>query len=138
MVLQPTSPLRGSTILRTAVARLAERSDIDSVVAMSEVGLPANRIYFADTNGHAEAISDDRRHPVFMPNGALYLARTERVRAERTLYAGNVLPLLLDPARAIDIDTEEDWRLAEAVLAAGGLAPAGSHEVKPSQLDAQR
>lgn len=138
MVLQPTSPLRGGSILRAAVERLAERRDIDSVVAMTAVGLPANRLYFADANGCAEAISEDRRYPVFMPNGALYLARTERVRAERTLYAGTVLPLLLDPARAIDIDTEEDWRLAEAVLAAGALTPAGFHDVTPSLPDTQR
>lgn len=138
MVLQPTSPLRGGSILRAAVERLAERPDIDSVVAMTAVGLPANRMYFADAKGNAEAISDDRRYPIYMPNGALYLARTDRVRAERTLYAGTVLPLLLDRARAIDIDTEEDWRLAEAVLAAGTLTPSGSHDVVPSLTETQR
>lgn len=138
MVLQPTSPLRGGSILRTAVERLEERPDIDSVVAMTAVGLPANHVYVADANGFARAISDDRRYPVYTPNGALYLARTEKVRAERTLYAGTVLPLVLDPARAIDIDTEEDWRLAEAVLAAGELPPVASHEAMPSILDTQR
>ena len=138
MVLQPTSPLRGGAILRAAVERLAERSDIDSVVAMTAVGVPANRMYFASAKGCAEAISDDRRYPVYMPNGAVYLARTGRVRAERTLYAGTVLPLVLDPGRAIDIDTEEDWRLAEAVLAAGALTPDGSHDVVPSLPDTQR
>ena len=138
MVLQPTSPLRGGSILHAAVQRLAERPDIDSVVAMTAVGLPANRMYFADAKGCAEAISDDRRYPVYMPNGALYLARTDRVRAERTLYAGTVLPLVLDPARAIDIDTEEDWRVAEAVLAAGEFLPAGYHDATPSLPDTQR
>jgi CMP-N,N'-diacetyllegionaminic acid synthase len=138
MVLQPTSPLRGGAILRAAVARLADRPDVDSVIAMTAVGLPANRLYFADAKGCAEAISDDRRYPVFMPNGALYLARTDRVRAERTLYAGTVLPLVLDPMRAIDIDTQEDWRLAEAALAAGMLTPDGSHDVTPSLPDTQR
>lgn len=138
MVLQPTSPLRGGTVLRAAVERLAARPDIDSVVAMTATGLPANRIYFADAQGCGEAVSEDRRYPVYLPNGALYLARTEKVRAERTLYAGTVLPLVLDPARAIDIDTEEDWRLAEAVLAAGELPPAGSHEATASQPGTQR
>lgn len=138
MVLQPTSPLRGGAILRAAVARLAARPDIDSVVAMTAVGLPANRMYFANAKGCAEEISDDRRYPIYMPNGALYLARTDRVRAELTLYAGTVLPLVLDPARAIDIDTEEDWRLAEALLAAGELSPAGYHDATPSQPDTQR
>jgi CMP-N-acetylneuraminic acid synthetase len=138
MVLQPTSPLRGGAILRAAVERLDARPDIDSVVAMTAVGLPANRMYFADAKGCAEAISNDRRHPIYMPNGALYLARTDRVRAERTLYAGSVLPLVLDPVRAVDIDTEEDWRFAEAVLAGGALTPAGSHDVAPSLPDTQR
>ncbi|MEK9662414.1 MAG: acylneuraminate cytidylyltransferase family protein [Alphaproteobacteria bacterium] len=138
MVLQPTSPLRGSALLRTAVERLATRPDIDSVVSMTAVGLPANRLFFADANGRAEAVSDDRRYPVYMPNGALYLARTARVRAERTLYAGAVLPLVLDPVRAIDIDTADDWRLAEAVLAADALTPAGPLDAAPSLPDSQR
>ncbi|MGB0630052.1 MAG: cytidylyltransferase domain-containing protein [Alphaproteobacteria bacterium] len=138
MVLQPTSPLRGGAVLRAAFERLAARPDIDSVVAMTEMGLPANRIYFTDANGCAEAVSEDRRYPVYVPNGALYLARTEKVRAGRTLYAGAVLPLVLDPARAIDIDTEEDWRLAEAVLAAREMPPIGSHDATVSQQDTQR
>jgi CMP-N,N'-diacetyllegionaminic acid synthase len=119
MVLQPTSPFRGGACLRAAVSLLAERIDIDSVIAMSRLDLPASRLYVATRDGWAQAIADDTRVPLYRPNGALYLARTAAIRRQRTLYAGAIFPLVLDGARAIDIDTADDWVLAEAALAGG-------------------
>jgi CMP-N,N'-diacetyllegionaminic acid synthase len=119
MVLQPTSPFRGGACLRAGVSLLAERIDIDSVIAMSRLDLPASRLYVATRDGWAQAIADDTRVPLYRPNGALYLARTAAIRRQRTLYAGAIFPLVLDGARAIDIDTADDWVLAEAALAGG-------------------
>jgi CMP-N,N'-diacetyllegionaminic acid synthase len=119
MVLQPTSPLRGGGCLRAAVALLARRPEAGSIVAMTALHLPPSALFLADAAGHAEPLADDARRPVYVPNGALYLTRTERLRAERSLYAEPILPLVLDPRRSVDIDTAADFALAEALLAAG-------------------
>ena len=119
MVLQPTSPFRGGGILRAAVDALAERADVDSIIGMTAIHLPADKIYFATRAGVAEPVNDAPRRPLYQPNGAVYLTRTSAFRRDKTLYAGTILPLVTDPLRALDIDTQEDWRLAEALLAAG-------------------
>jgi len=119
MVLQPTSPFRGGNILRAAVEMLARRTDVDSIVAMTAIGLPANKIFFAEEDGCAIPVNPETRRPVYQPNGALYLTRSHRLREEGTLYAGTILPFVSEPLRGFDIDTAEDWRLAEALLASG-------------------
>jgi len=127
MVLQPTSPFRGAACLKAAMAALARRPDIDSVIAMTAMHLPPARLFAAGADGIAHPLgADDGRRPVYAPNGALYLIRTKALRREGTVYAGAILPLVLDGARTIDIDTPEDWRLAEAALAAG-LPPESSN-----------
>jgi CMP-N-acetylneuraminic acid synthetase len=120
MILQPTSPFRGGACLKAAVAALARRPDVDSVIAMTALHLPPARLFAAGDNGIAHPLgADDGRKPVYAPNGALYLVRTKALRRAGTVYAGAILPLVLEGTRAIDIDTAEDWRLAEAALAAG-------------------
>ncbi len=119
MVLQPTSPLRGSRCLTVANELIYTRADVDSVVTMTAIDLPARHVYFCGEGGLASPVLNDNRKPVYVPNGALYLARTSVVRAERSLFTSKLLPLVIDKLRSIDIDTDIDWRLAEAALAAG-------------------
>ena len=133
MVLQPTSPFRGAACLKSAVAALARRPDIDSVIAMTALQLPPARLFTADANGIARPLgAEDGRRPVYAPNGALYLVRTKALRRQGTVYADAILPLVLDGARAIDIDTPADWRLAEAALAAGLPPEASTFDPAPS------
>lgn len=122
MVLQPTSPLRGGACLRAAVDLLGSRSEADSVVAMEAVHLPLNKVFLADAKGVAVPVSPEEHRPVYLPNGALYLTRTAALRTQRTLYAGIILPLVLDAVRSVDVDTETDWQIAEALIAAGCAA----------------
>ena len=122
MVLQPTSPFRGTNCLLEAVRLLAEHPTIDSVVAMSTSAIPPARLYFMGQADRAESVTLDPRAPVYRPNGAVYLTRTRALRRHRTLFAGEILPLVLDGPRSIDIDTPADWELAEALLA-NGLPP---------------
>lgn len=119
MVLQPTSPFRGGDCLAAGIARLRARQEVDCVIAMTESHLPPARLYLVGEDGIGEALSPDLRRPVYWPNGALYLTRTAAIRKERKLYTHAILPLVLEAWRALDIDTEADWRVAEALLAAG-------------------
>lgn len=133
MVLQATSPLRGGACLREAVKLLNAHSDADSVVAMTECHLPPAQLFFANGEGYAIPVADDWRRPIYTPNGALYLARTEAIRRSNSLYAGRILPLVLHPICAIDIDTEQDLMLAEAMYKMGPPSESSSFAPRPAR-----
>lgn len=121
MVLQPTSPLRGGAVLRRGFDILAARPDVNAVIAASALHVSASFTFCIDERDTLQSLSADDR-PVVVPNGALYITRTAALRAERSLYAAPIAPVLLDAARAIDIDTESDIAVAEALLAARHIA----------------
>jgi CMP-N,N'-diacetyllegionaminic acid synthase len=53
----------------------------------------------------------------YVLNGAFYLGTPEHLRARRTFYAADALPLVIsDPEEGVDIDTEWDWKIAEAAV----------------------
>lgn len=68
---------------------------------------------------------------VFCPTGAIWWARADVLRAARTFHVEGRTGWEIAPAHGIDIDTEEDWQLAEAFLRRqppSSSAPAdGSH-----------
>lgn len=132
MVLQPTSPFRGGGMLRAAVDALVDKANVDSVIGMTAIHLPASKVYFVTQAGVAEPVGGVSRRPLYQPSGAVYLTRTTAFRRDNSLYAGTILPLVTDSLRALDIDTQEDWRLAEALLAAGLPPEQHSFSVEPS------
>lgn len=54
--------------------------------------------------------------PLFCPTGAIWWARAETLRAAGTFHVDGRTGWEIDPVHAIDIDTEDDWRLAEALM----------------------
>lgn len=61
-------------------------------------------------------------------SGSFYLISPEDLRMHRTFYCNSMVPLLIDdPKENIDIDTQWDWDMAEAVMRSyspGGLEQA--------------
>lgn len=139
LVLQPTSPLRGSVCISSAIELLTSRLDVNSVVSMSRYHLSAKSIFLTNESGVAEAIGNDARSPVYLPNGAIYLTRTVALRKYWSLYAPPIVPLELDPRRTVDIDTEVDWQVAEAFFEAGfpsqAAAQAGDGTIASTELN---
>ena len=120
LVLQPSSPLRGGVCLVSALNIIRTQIETDSVVAVSALHIPPAHIYSTDVEGFAHPLDgDDLRRPLYVPNGAVYLTRTKALRQDGSLYAGKIRPLIMEPARSIDIDNEDDWWLAETLHAAG-------------------
>ncbi len=119
MVLQPTSPLRGSACLRNAIALLRRHKFANSVVSMSELHISPANLFLADSKGAAQRISDETDHPVLVPNGAIYLTRTYALRDQNSVYVDPILPLPMDSLRSVDVDTPADWDVAAALLACG-------------------
>jgi CMP-N-acetylneuraminic acid synthetase len=64
-----------------------------------------------DANGAARTLPD-----LFCPTGAVWWARTDALRRAGTFHLAGRAGWELDWTHAIDIDTQEDWRLAEALM----------------------
>lgn len=116
MVLQPTSPLRGSECLGDAVAMLEASPGAQAVVGMRRVDVPGGVLFSADADGFAQPASMPGD---LAPNGVVYLVRSTALREHQTLFPPRTMPLVMSAAASIDIDTEVDWHLAEALLAIG-------------------
>jgi N-acylneuraminate cytidylyltransferase len=54
--------------------------------------------------------------PLFCPTGAVWWARADVLRHARTYHVPNRTGWVIAADHAVDIDTEEDWRLAEALM----------------------
>jgi pseudaminic acid cytidylyltransferase len=54
--------------------------------------------------------------PLVCPTGAIWWARAETLREAGTFHVPGRTGWEIDPVHAIDIDTEDDWRLAEALM----------------------
>ena len=61
--------------------------------------------------------------PTFTPNGTLYLTTRESLGRHRRLFPPRLRGLPTTALEGVDIDSPEDWALAEAIVAAGLAAP---------------
>ena len=128
MLLQVTSPLRGGSCIKESIALLAEDSNTDAVVAMRDLHRTTSTIFMEREDGIAAPIVGDatgsgevesgRSNRILTPNGALYLTRTAVLREYKTFFPPRTRPLVMDNMSSVDIDTDMDMRLAEAILAA--------------------
>jgi CMP-N-acetylneuraminic acid synthetase len=120
LLLQPTSPLRCSDDIRRAF-ELVQSSDADAVVAVSETKSHPFWVKTLDSSGYLRPFVDGqtapaRRQdlpPAFALNGLLYLVRVSTLREESAFCPQKTLPLVIPSARSFDIDSEEDFLIAE-------------------------
>jgi CMP-N,N'-diacetyllegionaminic acid synthase len=124
LLLQPTSPFRSrETVLRGI--DLFGNSQCRSVLGVSPaqshpmwcVQIDGTSMRPFVEGGGMNARSQDLPK-AYAPNGALYLIDPRELRAQRAFCNDATVPLIIDePSESIDIDTEWDWGLAEALLA---------------------
>jgi len=122
--LQPTSPLRGARHIEAALELLFS-DQADTVVSVVEVPHNFNPLSVMKLdNGELKPFMDDigplRRQDkprVLARNGPAVLALTRAtVMEQNTLYGPRTLPLLMEPADSLDIDTLFDLELVEWLL----------------------
>jgi CMP-N-acetylneuraminic acid synthetase len=117
MLLQPTSPFRPPHLLREGLDALMASAEAETLIAVRPLHVGLDHVYRADGPCLARATTDASTG--FVPSGALYIARTAALRRHRTFVAPRCLWIAHDGLSALDIDTDEDWALAEAAVAAG-------------------
>lgn len=67
--------------------------------------------------------------PAYVVDGGFYLIAPEDLRKRRSFYSEDPIPLIVDDAdEAIDIDTERDWKVAEAIAKSRGRIHSSSQE----------
>jgi CMP-N,N'-diacetyllegionaminic acid synthase len=127
VLLQPTSPFRKSTHIDAAVDLLLD-SDADTLVSVQAV--PHNfspvSVMQLDDRGYLKPYLEGdlilRRQDkprVYARNGPAVLAVRRGIIDAGHLYGEKVLPFEMDPVASLDIDDENDLRIAEALLRFG-------------------
>lgn len=127
--LLPTTPLRTGADVRGAHARLAGGAG-DFVMAVTDYAIPP---FWAleERDGYLRPFFGDRwmlksqeLPRVCVDNGAVYVARVEAFRRERTFYGTRLLSYWMPRERSVDVDAPVDLALAEFFLQRGARAAA--------------
>lgn len=131
--LRPTSPVRPPDCVDSAVRLLLEHPEADSVrgvVASDQIPYKMWRIEpdgrmkpLLTVEGLAEPYNAPRQAlpSTYWQTGHIDAIRTATILNKSSLSGEVILPLILDSRYTIDIDTIEDWRRAEWLVAQGNL-----------------
>jgi N-acylneuraminate cytidylyltransferase len=122
VLLQPTSPLRLPTDIDSAVTMLVEHK-ANSVMSVCEVSTSP---YWMFTIGSGDklqrilpkqpATTRQELPPCYEINGALYVVTTDWFRQSQVFVDDETLAFVMPRERSVDIDTPEDFALAERLL----------------------
>ncbi len=114
----PTAVFATAAVLRKA-KEILETSGADAVIPVLRFSFPIQRAFKVQA-GELKMFQPEHMstrsqalEPAYHDAGQFYWARTASFLEQRTLYARKCVPLVLDDMQAHDIDSEEDWRVAE-------------------------
>lgn len=122
--LYATAPFSGPDLIGKGLETLYE-TDCDYVVPVVEYGYPIQRA-LRETDGrlsmrepeHMATRSQDLE-PCYHDAGQFYWARAKVWRSKAPIF-GNAAPILMPSNQSVDIDTPEDWEMAERLFASRG------------------
>ena len=123
IILQPTSPLRTSLDIDTAI-QIFEEKKADSVISISEVIHPPIWSKRIDEKGilrnyfNIEIGNKNRQEikKVYMPNGAIFVFKFSLLKEKYSYYSDKTYPYVMPLERSIDIDSKLDFEFAEYLL----------------------
>ena len=125
VLLQPTSPLRTPDHIRRAVDML-RASGADSVVSVVELPrhLSPDYLMRIEEGGLQPFLPEGARvtrrqdaRPAYSRDGTVYAFRRATLERFGNIYGARSLPLLVDAAASLSIDSPADWAAAERILA---------------------
>jgi N-acylneuraminate cytidylyltransferase len=133
-MLQCTSPLRLSEDIDAAI-ELCVRSGAPACVSVTDAGKPPQWMLEIAEEGRIRPLSGwdgfrKRRQDLpaaFIPNGAVYIAEVLWLCRTRSFYGPDTVAYVMPRARSIDLDTEEDCLIADALLSARSSRSRGGH-----------
>jgi N-acylneuraminate cytidylyltransferase len=132
--LRPTSPIRPTDIIDSAVKILVQYRDADCVRGVVPAGQNPYKMW--KFNGYdkpmnplvaVEGISEPYNAPrqilpqAYWQTGHIDVIRTSTITRKNSLTGDVVYPMVIDPRYTVDIDTLLDWEKYEALVYQGGL-----------------
>jgi CMP-N,N'-diacetyllegionaminic acid synthase len=127
LLLQPTSPFRLPEDILNSYRLL--KPDVQAVVSVRKAkDYHGYNTFLKGDNGallipELTAIQRQTLHNAYTLNGAIYWMRiADTLHLSSILQAKSILPYEMPALRSLDIDTTEDWNLAE-ILACSGYLP---------------
>ncbi len=122
VLLQPTSPLRTSEDIDCAITECFIH-ECDTVISVCESDHPPYWACIVKDNFLKPAFSLQyftlRRQDLprtYVPNGAIYISKPEYLKQNRNFFGDGTLAFIMPKERSVDIDTEIDLILAEAII----------------------
>jgi CMP-N-acetylneuraminic acid synthetase len=138
-IVRATNPFRGPDAIRRGLEQLLATPEADSIRAVERVRQHPGKMWVIDEVGRLMRPLLDQSHldvawhagqypslpPVYVQNSALEIAWTRVVAATGTREGRIVAPFLTEGFEGLNIDDEEDFARAEALIAAGraGIGP---------------
>lgn len=125
VLLQPTSPLRIAQDIDTAIELCASNA-MTSIVSVCEADKSPFWMYYLSGEGEMENVltanqaSSTRRQDLpqaYALNGAVYVISKDALQAGEALVSKNTLAFRMPKSRSVDIDSKEDFVVAEALWA---------------------
>lgn len=124
LLLQPTSPFRSRETVWRGI-EFFQAHNRRPVVSVSKAAIHPMWCFRVEGSLAIPFIKESGQNypsqdlpPAYALNGALYLIAPDDLRLNKSFVIPNMVPLIVDSAtEAIDIDTEEDWQLAETCVA---------------------
>ena len=124
-IMLPTCPFRSADDIAAALDLFLVRDEpnLMSVAPFTHTPFAALRV---DRSGRVTPVFPDlfgqsaRTHPAaYRPNGAIHVLDVSWFERSRSYTAGPMIGYVMPRDRSVDIDTEEDFRLAAHMIAAG-------------------
>jgi N-acylneuraminate cytidylyltransferase len=123
MLLQPTSPLRGSEEVKNALKLLAKNKTATALISVCEADNKYLKSFLLDKKNHMHGVHNDKfpftsrqlLPKLYMPNGAIYIIK-EKAFKKKSLFTDKTIPYIMPKERSVDIDAVEDIAVVEKYL----------------------
>lgn len=115
----PTAPLIKKENLIRAYSQIVREDDIDCVFTVTEYSFPIQRSLKIESNflkmnwPENMSVRSQDLESTYHDAGQFYFLRTGTFLKQKKIYMRNSAPVILNNLEVQDIDTENDWKLAE-------------------------
>lgn len=127
LLLQPTSPFRSSDTVVRGID-LFKKHKRRAIIGVSPVRSHPIWCFQVEDDSMRPFMDNEYTHvrsqdlpPAYTINGAFYLIAPDDLRKQKSFFSDDMVPLLInEPIESLDIDTDWDWMMAEAIIRSKG------------------
>ena len=136
-ILRPTSPFRAAATIRRAWTVFRQHDTADSIRAVERVTQHPGKMWSWMGDGYPLRPLLDHKHPdgtpwhssptqtlpaYYVQNACLEMGHGSNIWTHGTIHGRKVAPFFTTDHEGLDVNSERDWRLAEALIASGEAA----------------